>query len=370
MLILAQEDEKQRADDLLRLQVQHTTVETGDDGIPYINIHKTLSFRTFMPPSGGDHGFESTLWKLGAALFDKLDLRVPPSMSAGALDRIENIRRKQAVGDWLRSAVSATVENAVASALSINAQIFILLTGNQVERACYLAMEAQNFKLAALISKIGGSPEFRRDMASQLIVWRESVADAWIDDDIRKIFALMSGDVTVVQASASTDPFQKAAELRIDDGLDWKRAFGLQLWYGNYLEDTLLASTDAFEARTGAAQPQPWYLEGALKKKGSSWNTRNETDALFELIKLSVNPAYGLENVLNPRAYTSSPLDYRYVWHVYVLLSRGLRVGDFSSDAASLAASAVTINYAAQLEALGMYEHAIFVLLHLDDPQS
>jgi len=253
MLTLAQEDEKQRADDLLRLQVQHTTVEMGDDGIPYINTHKNLSFRIFMPPSGGDHGFESTLWKLGAALFDKLDLRVPPSMSAGALDRIENLRRKQAVGDWLRSAVSATVENAVASAPSINAQIFILLTGNQVERACHLAMEAHNFKLATLISKIGGSPEFRRDMASQLVVWRESVADAWIDDDIRKIFALMTGDVTVVQASASTDPFQKASELRIDDGLDWKRTFGLQLWYGNYLEDTLLASTDAFEARTSTA---------------------------------------------------------------------------------------------------------------------
>lgn len=370
MLTLAQEDEKQRADDLLRLQIQHTTVEMGDDGIPYINTHKGLSFRTFMTPSGGDHGFESTLWKLGAALFDKLDLRVPPSMSAGALDRIENLRRKQAVGDWLRSAVSANVENAVASAPSINAQIFLLLTGNQVERACHLAMEAHNFKLATLIAKIGGSPEFRRDMASQLIVWRESVADAWIDDDIRKIFALMTGDVTVVQASTSTDPFQKASELRIDDGLDWKRTFGLQLWYGNYLEDTLLASVDAFEARTGTAQPQPWYLEGAAKKKSSSWMARNETDALFELIKLSVDPAYGLENVLNPRAYTSSPLDYRYVWHVYVLLSRGLQVGDFSSDTASLAASAVTINYAAQLEALGMYEHAIFVLLHLDDPQS
>ena len=370
MLIFAQEDEKQRADDLLRLQIQHTTVEIGDDGIPYINTHKGLSFRTFMTSSGGDHGFESTLWKLGAALFDKLDLRVPPSMSAGALDRIENLRRKQAVGDWLRSAVSATVENAMASAPSTSAQIFLLLTGNQVERACHLAMEAHNFKLATLIAKIGGSPEFRRDMASQLIVWRESATDAWIDDDIRKIFALMTGDVTVVQASTSTDPFQKASELRIDDGLDWKRTFGLQLWYGNYLEDTLLASVDAFEARTGTTQPPPWYLEGAVTKKNSSWMTRNETDALFELIKLAVDPAYGLENVLNPRAYTSSPLDYRYVWHVYVLLSRGLQVGDFSSDTASLAASAVTINYAAQLEALGMYEHAIFVLLHLDDPRS
>jgi nuclear pore complex protein Nup98-Nup96 len=370
MLTLAQEDEKQHADNLLRLQVQHTTVEMGDDGIPYINTHKNLSFRTFMTPSGGDHGFESTLWKLGAALFDRLDSRVPPSMSAGALDRIENLRRKQAVGDWLRSAVSGTVENAVATASSINAQIFILLTGNQVERACHLAVEAHNFKLASLIAQIGGSPQFRRDIASQLVVWRKSVADAWIDDDIRKIFALMTGDITVVQASISTDPFQKASELRIDDGLDWKRTFGLQLWYGNYLEDTLLASVDAFEARAGTAQPQPWYLEGALKKKGSPWTTRSETDALFELIKLSVDPAYGLENVLNPRAYTSSPLDYRCVWHVYMLLSRGLQAGDFSSDAASFAASAVTINYAAQLEALGMYEHAVFVLLHLDDPPS
>jgi len=370
MLTLTQEAEKQRADDLLRLQVQHTTVEMGDDGIPYITTHEDLSFRTFMTPSGGDHGFESTLWRLGTALFDKLDLRVPPSMNPGALDRIENLRRKQALGDWLRSAVSATVEDAVASAPSTNAQIFTLLTGNQVERACHLAMETHNFKLASLITQIGGSPEFRRDVASQLIVWRESVADAWIDDDIRKIYALMTGDVAVVQASTSTDPFQKASELRVDDGLDWKRTFGLQLWYGNYLEDTLLASVDAFEARTGTAMPRPWYLEGALKRKSSPWTPRNENDALFELIKLSVDPAYGLENVLNPRAYTSSPLDYRCVWHVYMLLSRGLQIRDFSSDAASLAASAVTTNYAAQLEALGMYEHAVFVLLHLEDPQS
>ena len=342
----------------------------GDDGIPYISTHKSLSFRCFMTPNGGEDSFESTLWKLGAALFDNLDLRAPPSMSAGALDRIENFRRKQAIGDWLRSTVSSTVENAVASAPTVNAQIFALLTGNQVERACHLAMEAHNFKLASLIAQIGGSPDFRREVASQLIVWRESVVDPWIDDDIRKIFALMTGDVTVVPASTSTDPFQKASELRVDDGLDWKRTFGLQLWYGNYLEDTLLASVDAFEARTGAARPQPWYLEGGLTKKGSLWTTRHETDALFELIKLSVDPAYGLENVLNPRAYTSSPLDHRCVWHVYMLLSRGLQVRDFSSDAASLAASAVTASYAAQLEALGMYEHAVFVLLHLEDPQS
>ena len=367
---MAQAVEKQRADDLLRLQVQNTTVEMGDDGIPYINTHEGLGFRTFMTPNGGDYGFESTLWKLGAALFDKLDLRVPPSMSAGALDRIENLRRKQAVGDWLRSTVSLTVEDAVASAPSVNAQIFTLLTGNQVERACHLAMEAHNFKLASLIAQIGGSAEFRRDVAGQLIVWRESIADAWIDDGIRKIYALMAGDVTVIQASTSTDPFQKASELRIDDGLDWKRTFGLQLWYGNYLEDTLLASVDAFEARTGTTQPKPWYLEGALKKKGSPWATRNETDALFELIKLSVDPAYCLENVLNPRGYAPSPLDHRCVWHVYMLLSRGLQVSDFSSDAASFAASAVTASYAAQLEALGMYEHAVFVLLHLEDPQS
>src|SRR5260370_27311760 len=110
------------------------------------------------------------------------DFSQSPSMGVGALDRIENLRRKQSVGDWLKSAVAATVENAMASAPSIHAQIFILLTGNQVERACHLAMEAHNFKLASLIAQIGGSQEFRRGITSPLVVLRESFANSLFDD--------------------------------------------------------------------------------------------------------------------------------------------------------------------------------------------
>ncbi|GAA5871534.1 hypothetical protein JCM3774_006288 [Rhodotorula dairenensis] len=137
----------------------------------------------------------------------------------------------------------------------------------------------------------------------------------------------------------------------------------------------------------------------------SSGSGPGPLDPAFHLLKLFTSPTHPLEAALEPRNFGPSPLDYRLPWHLYMLLSRVLQQRDWEDrlevvsdeaagreddeDAAmmvraengddeaevvltregnSVTADRVTEAYAMQLEALGEWHWAAFVLLHIELP--
>jgi nuclear pore complex protein Nup98-Nup96 len=91
---------------------------------------------------------------------------------------------------------------------------------------------------------------------------------------------------------------------------------------------------------------------------------------LYELIKLYSDVRMSLEIALSPRAASSSPYAYRKTWHLYQLLSRALQVREFEdvdTSGYSELSQSVIESYADELEQLGLWEWAAFVLLHLAD---
>ena len=364
--------------------------------MPVAYPSRSLTFSTFaslFPQHDNCH--EAQVWRQGVALFDPPEQKltsayIPPAMK----HRLAAIQRRTALSEWLASTVAPTVANALRAEASASAvqKAFTRLTGYQIEEAVKDAASGGNLRLAMLLSQASGDSEFRADLEQQLTVWGTEGVDQFVAEAYRKCLALLAG-VTHVWHS----PRKSTGDVNVVKGLDWKRTFGLALWYGEGSEggegyEPALRQYEENMGRDGAALPLPWYLEdpasentpSALSTSSnetttSSTNRSNtdEADALLELLRVAT-AATPLERAIYPRAFSPSRLDYRMPWHLYILLSRAMRLKDFSDRQSSFddldsdveghseTADGVTCAYAAQLEALGQIQEAVFVLLHLE----
>ena len=350
------------------------------------------SFATLFPPT--EQSFAARLFRLGSALFDEIDLRLDDSISIDVRNRVHAVRRKEALSKWLEGAVATTVDAEVKSNFSGGSAsaTFTLLTGHQIDKACEVAMDGGNLKLATLISQAGGDSEFRRDIRAQLQIWREQRIDAHMDQNLRKIYALLGGIVDILEGSNGSG-VERCPDLPVSQKLDWKRVFGLHLWFGQPMDASIAEVFDAYDnhwrsARDRAAAPIPWYFEDK-SSESKHWRMRrdeNPPDAFYSLIKLYADPACSLETMCSPLSFGPSPADFSLLWHLYIILSRTMRIRDFSDrddpgvsrgsqegddedariEGHSPNADVLASTYALQLEQQDLIQEAAFVLLHLE----
>ncbi|KAI5121845.1 hypothetical protein M0805_003278 [Coniferiporia weirii] len=369
--------------DLLQHLLSHTQINplsSDNEDAPYALSSHELSFASFSGLfSAQDKTHFASVFKLGHALFDPLDLHLGAGVSADVRNRILALRRADALSTWLSRAVSSSVEQDIkALATTDSASIsFLHLSGNQVEKAVDTLSAGGNVRLATLISQVPGDVEFRADIRDQLQIWRDEKVDAHMGEAVRKLYALAAGEVEILDGSSRKE------DINVTKGLDWLRIFGLQLWFSGFLDTPLRETFEVYEQtiRTSSdstAFPAPWY------SKQPSTSALRVTDGLFNLIKLALSPSMTLESTLNPLSFSPNPRDYKLPWLLYIVLSRCLRIRDFtdrqlydamddSTDNSqeslgySQTANALTINYAAQLQQDGLIQEAAFVLLFLED---
>ncbi|EJF57390.1 hypothetical protein DICSQDRAFT_157411 [Dichomitus squalens LYAD-421 SS1] len=388
-------DASAQASRLLSHHLHHTVIEEDEDGVPFANPSPKLSFASFVSqfPST-DQSFEPTLFRLGRALFDTSDYRLEQIPDPSARQRISDIRRKTELSNWLKTAVSSATESDLRKDLDArwDRTLFTLLSGYQIERACEKAANDGNVKLASLIAQCPGDAAFRADLQSQLDIWREQRTDAHISEDTRKVYALLAGVVDTLQGSGGSG-VEQCPDVDLAKGLDWKRAFGLQLWFGMPMDASIADVFQEYdrlwrEGLSSVAAPVPWYAERPFAEQvASKWTAPSNaqpTDALYALIKLFADPACNLSSILSSFSFSASPADYRLPWHLYIILSRCMRIRDLADRDTSVrreedeeegaveghspSADLLANSYASQLEQLGMVQEAVFVLLHLEAP--
>ena len=358
------ETESSRAQRLLRLHLDHSTIQTFD-GIPQATLSTSIRFRDFASVfDTGDRSHEATIFRLGQALFDEIDLLLPPNSPDELVERISQLRRKLALSKWLENAVAPSVDSdLIKNGENRAAKVFSLLSGNKVARAVDMALEGNDMRLASLISQAGRTGEFRDEMLRQLSDWNKYDANPLIATEYRRLYALLAG---IMDVSPS-----RSGDISISKDLDWKRAFGLYLWFGCAFESTI---TDVFDEFTSAlnsshppAEPLPPFLES---KSDVKWNIPSRpTDIIYQLIRVFSDATVSLDQVLQPRNCSASPTDLRLPWHLYLILSRVMQKRDFvdrDEEGYSALADGITQGYAAQLELGGQWLNAAFVLLHLE----
>lgn len=317
------------------------------------------------------------------------------------------------------------------------------MTGHQINEACTRASDGGFFKLATLISQAGGDDLFKQDLRTQLEIWKsEKLAPSGnnnltgaqgglVGRGVWRIYNLLAGLVGQDEESRPEDD--------ICVGLDWKRVFGLCLWYGSSVDASIADVVKTYEGMilrksrappSDVSRPIPkWAIEKKRRESqissglsrsslflGSTYTTAPEElpeDPLYALMKLHADPALTLSKALNPLSFSSSGVDLGIAicWHLYIVLSRVMRVRDFSdrqwkkhrkphgglingfrhnskakeigsgdssaddnsdeensilSEGNSPTADLLTSTYALQLESWGLLQEAAFVLLHLE----
>lgn len=431
----SQNEDKKASLRLLELQLQHSEIyasshtdPSSDSPVPFASPLPSLRFshfaQLFSEPSSSStdpsssssaaelqNSPEAQLFKLASYLFDEVsDLGLSDTLDLSFTtpsyqSTITSLRRRDLLSNWLSTSLLPSISTSLHDpSLSPIEQIFLLLTTHDLSRACDLSISSQNLRLATLISQIGTISssstdlEFQKDLTLQLEKWKEYKVDSHVSVGVRKVYELLSGNLGISKGSQGGGKEDESKEFHVLEGVEWKAAFAMGLWYArnqegdqeggrsgqDEVERAMRAYEQSFEKYPSrVAKPLPHYQSSPVGDVTSS----TPLDPIYHLLKLYTSPTHSLERSLSPLNFGPSPTDYRLPWHLYLLFSRVLRKRDFEDrleigttasddgmmmvqgedkEGNSVRADQVTTSYATQLECIGMWEWSAFVLLHLE----
>ncbi len=262
--------------------------------------------------------------------------------------------------------------------------IFSLLTGNRLLEACNLAVENQDYRLALLLCQSsGGNDSVRAMIRKQLSEWQTSnvsiflilnssfkalirafksilQTDKYINADRLKLFTLISGQLTY-KLSCNQSQFVNVCE-----NLDWKRQFGLHLWYKclpiNSINDAVIAYEKSVQEGI-CNSPVPPYIEDSISVK--KLEKQNALDTCYNLIKLYCNNTHSIDETIAPLSHSANQLDHRLSWH----LASVIQALNYSNKVQNSCLESLNDSYAMQLEAVGLWQWSIFICMHNIDEQ-
>uniref|UniRef100_V5H4S5 Putative nucleoporin 98 n=1 Tax=Ixodes ricinus TaxID=34613 RepID=V5H4S5_IXORI len=275
--------------------------------------------------------------------------------------------RKEAFSDWLVQTTKQTVDSEVTDAQQREGgylkAVMSHLSGHDVSKACGMARRMRDYRLGLLLGQGGYSLLTRGMLQKQLDHWRKFKHDRHIEDERLRVYALLAG-LMIWPSSEKT--------INCCADLDWKRALALHLWYHcsptGSIHDAVAAYEAAFQDNGAqhpyAVPPYPPYYD-VFEEPFSLDGERSDAphDTCFHLLKLYCDRSQRLDRLLDPVTSVASHLDYRISWLLHKqLLSFGYP--DLPRPAT------IHTSFASQLEAVGMWPWAAFVLLHLEDPAS
>ncbi|KAG1655397.1 Nuclear pore complex protein Nup98-Nup96 [Nymphon striatum] len=312
------------------------------------------------------------VWKLCVALWGKVpgldDNERPESY-------VNRMARRKAVSEWLTLVSKENIRSEIENHDEVNHsekylnKLLSHLSGKNVREACKTAQLSGDHRLALLLAQAGGSTITRQMLQKQLEVWENTKADKYINKQRLKIFCILAG-LLVWQAS---DHLVNAC-----NDLDWKRALALHLWYHcsstSSITEAFGEYEKAFKGETpdGKYAPPPWpsYVEAdlILLEKVTSDAAANERknfvmyDICYHLLKLYCKRSHRLDRLLTPTTYTNDPLDHSLSWHLnQILLALGY------SHLSEYHTNILHVNFACQLEQAGLWQWAVYILLHISN---
>jgi nuclear pore complex protein Nup98-Nup96 len=357
--------------------------------------------------SAGVH--EQRVWKLLSILFDEMD-EVPNDMTQELFDQHKERFRKDKLSDFWQSLVYEDAAKHAQDAPSTEEKAIAYLSGHNVEDACHALLNGLNLRLATMVAQIGGDETMRSDMTAQIDEWRRMDVLSEMEESVRALYELVAGNCAKSEGKGQPGRENAAATFNIAARfkLDWRRAFGLRLWYGCMIDEPIEMAVaqfaDALRDGTEDVKPVPWFTEQDIELGWRDPTPNAREDLLWGILKLYASskleiPA-NIEDILAPENVSGHPLNARLSFQLYTLFksrqddaeefeerrvgmptvrdSTGLRQSLMSNTSASEKEQAedplvelgdkLTLTYAASLHTPEHWTSAVFVYAHLSSP--
>lgn len=245
-----------------------------------------------------------------------------------------------------------------------------------------------------MIAQVGGAKEMQEGICDQIDCWRERGDLAEMPAAIRALYEILAGNTCVAEGysgGGTGGPENRAETFGIAArfGLDWKRAFGLRLWYGTDLGEGIAKAVRLYEgelqSRTERVKPVPWFIE---EKAATGWNDpkpQERQDILWGLLKIyawqqqdpqdSVDDTMQIDlaDILTPENTSGHPLNALFSFQLAQTLSATGTIDFSSADDRRLPSIQSDLLTATLLPSFTQHAtalpSALFTVLHLSDPQ-
>lgn len=321
-----------------------------------------------------DSEYEKCVWQLASILFDDQDPEVYGVPAAHKEQYDHRIRKDRLIAFW-EQLCDTSAKQAVSEAKNAEERAIAHLSAHKVVDACDALVQGKDFRLATLVAQIGGDEMMRDDMGTQIDAWRDLNVLSEMSHPIRTLYSLLAGNTCICEGKKGPAEDQARTftiSARFD--LDWKRAFGLRLFYAILAEEPIEVAVLKFADDLHSDEPKkpvPSFVENAADALWDDPSAPQREDVLWGLLKLytaskSVLPVPSIAETFAPQNTTGNPLDTRLSFQLYHAL-----VLRFPSVPASAPAQADALawTFATQLEIAGKWLWALFALLHLSDRQ-
>jgi len=318
-----------------------------------------------------DSPHERSVWELAAILFDPLDLAVltdlPTNGAEGFSDRI----RKVILASFWEKICQPTARDAASAASNAEERAIAYLSANKIVDACDALTKGKDYRLAILMSQLPSDRSMREDIANQFNQWRDLKALSEMTEPIRALYELLTGNACFCEGKKGpAEDIARHFVISERFGLDWKRAFGLRLWYSILPEDPLEIAVQKFDKDLQSNEhrerkkPVPWFVEEKVPRDWQDPSPSSREDLLWGLLKLyASSDAPPLADIVGPLNATGNPLNARLSFQLYHALA--LRFPQANNGKGDQ----LTWDFAIQLESSGEWLWALFATLHLSDPE-
>ncbi|KAI9814647.1 MAG: Nuclear pore complex protein Nup98-Nup96 [Pycnora praestabilis] len=352
--------------------------------VPHAILYPESTFQSFSALVEDDDphsSHEKLVWELAGILFDDVGEDIPSNIDASQADYVESRVRKDRLSNFWRRLVGNDAALQAAKMATPEEKAIAYLSGHHIEDACGALLDGKDFRLATLIAMVGGDVLTRRDMEDQIEQWRRLNVLSEMTEPIRALYELLAGNSCICEGKKGpTEDRARSFVISERFSLDWRRAFGLRLWYSILEEEPIGAAVQSFaddlKEDIERSRPVPWFVEQKAEMAWKDEQKQEREDLLWGILKVFADKAAGvsstrLEDVLLPQNAKGDPINARLSFQLYhALLAH--RVADFDDASTEpgngdVIADKITWDYATQLENASEFMWAMFVVLHLSN---
>lgn len=269
---------------------------------------------------------EQHAWQLLSLLFDGGDrINKPADVDEHHLQRY----RKERLSDFWRNLVYGDAQKHAQQATTAQERALAQLSCNNIAEACHTLLEGLDLRLATMVAQIGGDAHMRQTMTEQIDQWRRMDMLAEMEDDHRALYELLSGNCAQADGKTGNGRENRAVTFNISSrfALDWRRAFGLRLWYGTLVDEPIELAVaqfaDAIRDGLEDVKPVPWFVRDNVDMGWTDPDAANREDLLWGVLKLyaasKLDIPANVEDVLAPENISGHPLNARLSFQLFQL---------------------------------------------------